>query len=155
MRTIPLTQGRVAIVDDDYERFGSHRWRWLPANKGKGGTGYAVRSATTDGQRRIIYMHREIVAAPPGLLVDHRDFNALNNQRANLRVCTRSESAAHRKGWSGHRYKGVLHRRAGRWEVRVGNQYIGVFPTEEAAACAYDAVARELWGEFAYPNFPL
>lgn len=34
------------------------------------------------------------------------------------------------------------------------HNWIGVFDSEEDAARAYDAKAKELWGEFAYLNFP-
>ena len=54
-------------------------------------------------------------------------------------------------------YKGVVRSRNG-WVARIGHErevrYLGYFATEEDAARAYDAAARELRGEFARLNFP-
>lgn len=54
-------------------------------------------------------MHRQIVNAPPDKVVDHRDMNSLNNQRNNIRLCSRSHNGlnrlAPRTNTSG--YKGV------------------------------------------------
>ena len=54
-------------------------------------------------------------------------------------------------------FKGVRRKR-GKWRATVildGIDYnLGVFVTQEEAARAYDAKAKELFGEFAYLNFP-
>jgi hypothetical protein len=55
-------------------------------------------------------------------------------------------------------FKGVSrHSQNGTWIAQIvspgRSSYIGTFATEEAAARAYDAKARELFGEFANTNF--
>jgi len=42
----------------------------------------------------------------------------------------------------------------GRWVVQANRKYLGRFTDEKAAALAYDAAAREYFGEFAVLNFP-
>jgi len=55
-------------------------------------------------------------------------------------------------------YKGVYRDKAGKFQacVKQGGwkEYLGSFATAEEAACAYDAKAIELFGEFARLNFP-
>ncbi len=55
----------------------------------KTGTTYYVQAKRLEGGRwRSLSLHREITGCPPGLEVDHRDHNGLNNQGFNLLVCT-------------------------------------------------------------------
>jgi hypothetical protein len=88
MKSIPLSQGYFALVDDeDFERLNEHKWcvARVKANKW-----YAVRNETVSfKKRRRISMHRYLL----GILdspkqVDHIDGNGLNNQRSNMRECT-------------------------------------------------------------------
>lgn len=55
------------------------------------------------------------------------------------------------------RFKGVSRHHSGRWRAEIcanrARQYLGIFDTEEAAARAYDARAREVHRGFARPNF--
>ena len=89
MKTIPLTQGKVALVDDcDYEKLSQHKWH---ARKDLN-TYYAQRRICKDGKWILIHMHREIIGTPDGMKTDHIDRDGLNNQRANLRVCTHQEN---------------------------------------------------------------
>src|SRR3990167_783457 len=81
MKLIPLTQGKVAMIDDcDYMWLSEFKWCY--------DNGYARRRASG----RFIYMHREITKTPDGYDTDHRDGDKSNNQRANLRICTRAEN---------------------------------------------------------------
>lgn len=104
-------------------------------------------------------MHREILGLERGdpRQGDHVDGNGLNNTRGNLRIATPFEQSwnkrAHRDTESG--YKGV--RRHGRgWRARIIANgvllLIGVYPTKEEAARAYNEKALELHGEFARLN---
>ncbi len=84
MKEIPLTQGKVALVDDeDYEYL--TQWKWC-YNR------YAVRCIGPKNHRQRIAMHQVILNPPEGLETDHIDRNKLNNQRSNLRAVTRSEN---------------------------------------------------------------
>lgn len=60
--------------------------------------GYAV---TAKGLR----MHRLIMNAPKGMVVDHINHNKLDNRRENLRICTNAENTRNRKIQGGVRYR--------------------------------------------------
>ena len=110
-------------------------------------------------------IHREVMDNPYGMCVDHINGNPLDNRKKNLRVCTHSQNQMNRKLRRDSRsgFKGV-------WLSPDGSiikAYIGVpntsgkktiklgsFKTIEEAARAYDAKAKELFGEYAKLNFP-
>lgn len=151
MKEIALANGRgVAIVDDgDYERVAEHRWCLLVT----GALRYAI-----SGRWKApdVYMHRLITDAPKGLVVDHVNHDGLDNQRANLRLCTHAQNLKHsrkRVGWTS-RYHGVCFtKQQQKWRVDCGG-YVGLFSDEISAALAYDVVAKKKHGEFASLNFP-
>lgn len=157
MRRIPLTQGKQALVDDaDYPILSQHRWFYSK--------GYAVRmNSRKEGKRRLIQMHRVIMNAPAGMEVDHIDGNRSNNTRANLRLCTTQQNRQNCHSTKSEKstslYKGVyLYQRTGRFMARIKHNqkthYLGYFDTQEEAGRAYDAKARELFGDYAFLNFP-
>ncbi len=157
MREISLTQGYVALVDDeDYEWLSKHKWCVCVARGGPAAVRYIG-----GGRRNMkhVYMHREITNAPSDKEVDHKDHCTLNNQRENLRVCTSTQNHANsikRIGCSS-RFKGVSwHKKAGKWRARVvkgGKEtHLGLFADEVVAAHAYNAAALKHFGEFALLN---
>lgn len=99
--------------------------------------------------------------APKGVICDHKNHNGLDNRKSNLQLCTIAQNQynkAAKKGCSS-RYKGVMFRSdCKRWRVKIGFNYkrihLGNFPDQIKAASAYDDKAMELFGEFAYLNFP-
>jgi hypothetical protein len=158
MKHITLTQGKMALVDDvDYAQLSVHRWRAVNWK----GNWYAARIQKVRGHGRLILMHREIMDAPPDMLVDHQNGNGLVNLRSNLRLCTNSQNQANRRRLPVHAlsvFRGVTyHRGCNRWQAQIKVQgrgiYLGLFNEENAAARAYDAAAAEYFGEFARPNF--
>lgn len=155
MREIPLTQGYVALADDeDYEWLSQWRWTVL-VRKGRR---YAYRGVFDNGKRvASMYMHRQILGLPPRApLVDHADHNGLNNQRGNLRIATNGQNIANQQGVrAGSGYRGV-YSCGNIWRAAIGakSRHLGTFPTSEEAARAYDKAAFERWGEFASLNFP-
>lgn len=157
---IPLSQGKFAAVDDeDFEWLSQWKWWYMQ--------GYATRT-TLSGSRKTkrtwdrVLMHRLIVDAPEGVDVDHRDLDGLNNQRSNLRTASRTQNTQNRGKFAKRectsRFKGVCRRpENGRWRayIRVHGRmnHLGTYTSEEDAARAYDAAAKEYFGEFARTNF--
>lgn len=153
-KEIPLTKGHVALIDDDdYERVSQYKWTF--------DNGYAARKAGGQKNPKKIMLHRFILDAPAGYDVDHINRDVLDNTRANLRICTRSQNNANRISLPGSssQYKGVSwNRNRQRWQVfqcAYGKRrYLGYFENEAEAAIAYDEAAYESFGDFALLNFP-
>jgi hypothetical protein len=89
-----------------------------------------------------------------GLSIDRKN-NNLGYTPNNCRWVTRHQQNCNRRAQASKlcKYKGVVHKGT-RWIAQIAKQYIGTFATEEDAAKAYDAKAKELYGEFACLNFP-
>jgi len=153
-RLIPLTQGKFAIVDaEDYPRLAKYKWHCHEDKT----TCYAARRKFN----KIVSMHREIMQASPGQIVDHIDRNGLNNRKTNLRFCTPFQNACNRRPDrnTSSKYKGVtFHKRKNKWQAQIycarKNNHLGYFHDEMEAAIAYDRKAEVLFGQFAYLNFP-
>lgn len=154
MKEIALSQGLVAIVDDqDFEWLSE--WKWCVLKRAN--CQHAVRRAPD----RYVYMHREIVNAKSGEEVDHANLNGLDNTRSNLRKASRGNNmhnVGKRKGEATSRFKGVCWSKRDRlWvaqsTVNYKNHRLGGFKHEIAAALAYDRFAREQHGAFARLNF--
>lgn len=93
--------------------------------------------------------------------IDHKDRDARNNRKSNLRYATKQENAWNRSKAKGKssQFKGVSFRSdRGTWMACIGFNgrtiKLGTFATEREAAEAYDNAARERFGEFAALNFP-
>lgn len=153
MKEIVLDNGDVALVDDvDFEQVNALTWRCL-FNKARN-----RKDAVTDIDRQLVYMHRFIAGEHAGP-VDHHDGNTLNNQRHNLRPCTRSQNGGNRKTQKhSSRFKGVtFYKRDQRWvaHVSLGDgkpKHLGYFDDEIDAARAYNEAAQKVYGEFAKLN---
>jgi len=166
VKTIPLTQGKVAVIDDrDYRRLSKYKWCALKHHGGR--LWYAVRSKKVKGKTQLIYMHREVFGISKRSEVDHIDGDGLNNQRSNLRTqilgdmlqtinarkcrthCGRPPTSRFKGiSWSKERKKWRAAITAFRVTISLGS-----FDNEEDAARAYDKAARDLWGHFARTNF--
>lgn len=153
-REIPLTQGKVAIIDSsDAPRVLVHKWC---AAYGRNGKWYA--KATI--KQRAVLLHRFLLDALTGIEVDHENGDGLDCRRSNLRKATRAQNNQNHpvRRTSKTGLKGVTFCPKNRnpWRVRVeanGKRFnVGLYPTAEAAAQAYNAKAKEIHGEFARLN---
>lgn len=161
MIEIPLTQEQVALIDDeDYAIL--RQCSYCAVKKGLGF--YARRCATkeeqTSGSPTRIYLHREIMRAKKGQVIDHINGNTLDNRKENLRFCTTRQNSRNAKKNTNNSsgFKGVAwHKNRKVWvayiKVDYKNKHLGVYNTPESAAKAYDEAAKKYFGEFAKLNF--
>lgn len=159
MREIPLTQGMIALVDDE-DYTGLARWKWYYHKGSTAKTGYAKRKhSRQDGEQKTIFMHRIILNTPPKYQTDHINGNGLDNRKENLRVATHSQNKCNAGKYQNNTsgFKGVSWRKdRKRWlaYIRLGTQriHIGYFKDKLKAASAYNKGATKCHGEFARLN---
>ncbi len=154
VRYIPLTQGKVAIVDEeDYPSLIRYNWHAVKSTQT-----FYVRSRVNN---RVILIHRFIMNPPEAMVVDHINHNGLDNRRSNLRICTKEQNARNRKPNTSRngKYKGVhFDKTRNKFKATIKCQEkslsIGYYKNEIEAAKEYDKKAKHLFKEFAYLNFP-
>lgn len=159
MRVIPIkmknqSASTPAYVDDEDYGILSER-RWSLSLKGYPRTGTTNRAFMPGKRQAWPQMHQVILWCPKGMEIDHIDGNPLNNQKSNLRVCTRSQNMMNRGKTKANTsgFKGVhFHKRSKKWTARIqkdGNRsHIGSFDKPEEAHEAYRESAKKLHGEF-------
>ncbi len=157
MKEIQLTQGKVALVDDeDYEYLNQFRWH---AHKSK--RTWSVRRNISIGHSKgtVLCMHIVLMSPPKGFEIDHKDHNGLNNQKHNLRCCLNKQNVRNMRipidNSTG--FKGVCSRKQRehkelKYSAYIQRIHLGHFKTKEEAALAYNKKAKELFGEFACLN---
>lgn len=153
MIAIPLTQGHVALVDDEDAYLA--QFKWCVARRPT--VTYAQRRVTRpDGSSTIELLHQAVLGTK---WVDHIDRNGLDCRRSNLRIATRAQQQANRGRQSNNSsgFKGVHRHFDGRWRAQLAHQgkkvHLGLFMTAKEAALAYDEGARRVFGQFACTNF--
>lgn len=153
MRKLKLYNSEEYVLVDDRDYDWLSQYRWLRQKNG-----YARRLEWEDGKQKSFLMHREILGAPKGVLVDHINLDKKDNRRANLRLANWQQNSANRPKQNGSyrsKFKGVT-RKAFPWgaSITVENKSIslGWYSTEEEAALAYNEAALKYFGDFALLN---
>lgn len=153
MKKLPLYNRHGAVIsftrldDTDADSLSCMRWHLSTY-------GYAKNSKKE-------LLHRILLGVGAGLEIDHIDGDGLNNQRANLRICTRQQNMMNQrkqKRLTSSQYKGVrFDKERGQWRAEIGlpgtkRKFLGRFPREDEAAVAYNVAALEKYGDFACLN---
>jgi hypothetical protein len=156
---IVLFSGERSFVDEEDFNW-LKEYRWLCS--GSGGIKRPGRWTKIDGKRKWLFMYREILEKhgllKEGFEVDHVNGNALDNRKANLRLCTRSQNMMNRITGRRSRNgsKGVHERQtiSGlKYDAHIkanGKKiHLGSFNDLDEAKLAYAAAAKTYFGEFA------
>jgi hypothetical protein len=148
MQTIPLSQGKLALVDDaDHLLLNDFKWCYR-GERGK--AGYAVRHTKVNGKYRLVYLHRLLMNPQPGQEVIFRNHETLDCRRENLLVVGKEEARQHhrvrRDSKSG--IKGVrFNPETNSWSAYVyrgGRGYhVGTYGSPEQASAAYQQALRD------------
>ena len=166
---IPLTNGWYAVVSArDAPAVRDFSWHLKTGGaEGKVYTQASVRHA--DGRKSSVLLHRWIMSARPGEIVDHKNGDTLDCQRSNLRVTSTRGNAMNVTHSTNQRrggYKGVSwNKNAQKWEASIGagpvkpsgrrgKIHLGLFDDPKRAARVYDAAAKHYFGNLASLNFP-
>ena len=130
--------------EEDYELLRQHNWKINPK-------GYVVSYKS----KCTLLAHRLIIDCPASMQVDHINGNRADNRRENLRIVTSQQNNFNRglNSNSTTGYKGVSYKiRDNRYQARIKHNgksiQIGYFLTALEAHVAYEAKAKELFGEF-------
>lgn len=152
MEEIQLTQGKVALVnDEDFEMLSHFKWcavKWR----------HVYYAKARIGKNAWTTMHRFLMNAKKGEIVDHINRNGLDNRRENLRITSyainRLNSKLSSNNTSG--FKGVYYSKPNKkWWAALGSRIdgkltmkcLGTFSTPEEASAAYQKAVREKYGE--------
>jgi len=159
MKCIKLNKNMETIVDDDmYDYLNQFKWRVFKRRNKY----YVQRSQWLSGKNKgtSITLHRVIMNAPTGILVDHINGNTLDNRKENLRLCTSKENIRNsgmknnKTGFKGVKKRNDLNTKpySARIMVDYKDIHLGYFETAEEAAEAYNKAAIKYFGEFANLN---
>lgn len=139
----------VAIADlSDMEQLRRHRWHAARSSKKHV---YAATTVTEDGKCRRIYMHRFLIGER-GLVVDHINGNGLDNRRSNLRSASISENSVNRVGQGSNTGLRGVYLQAGRYLVRVGRVYGGLYESKNEAAFKANQILESFMPGFGERN---
>lgn len=145
---IKTNKGNEILVDDDkYYELMKYKWTFL--------RGYAVSCIN----KKMILMHRFLLNAKDGEIIDHVNKNRSDNRMSNLRICDDKLNAHNKtklKGTSS-KYIGVcFSKNANKYEAYINfnkkKYHLGLFGNEIEAAKAYNKKATEFYGQNANLN---
>jgi hypothetical protein len=152
---VDIKGGRTLIDDSDLPLLDGYSW-FVNDN------GYAVafkyiRGSSKTGQKQNrVRLHRFVMGAEEGQIVDHINQNKLDNRRSNLRFATKSTNAANSKTQSNNTsgFRGVsFQKNVNKWFAYINYQGkripLGYFNSSSEAAKVRNRKANKLFGEFA------
>jgi hypothetical protein len=152
MKTIKIKGYEILVDDDDYQSI-MDNMKWTPSNNGKGKI-YFYKIKQKNNKQTSISLHRFILKATAGQVVDHINGNTFDNRKCNLRFCTRQQNNfnMHLRKDNKLGLKGVSRYYKNRFSARIyiGGEKIklGIFDSPEEAYMAYCEASKKYHGDF-------
>lgn len=155
---------KILVDDEDFEALNKFKWGIKKSHN----TYYAFRNIPFGTQLKTVGMHSVILNT--NKLIDHKDHNGLNNQKHNIRVCSKTQNGQNRTSAknSSSKYLGVALKKVKSlkpcgslvvycyWQsmimINKKHTFIGTFKNEIDAALSYNEAAKKHHGEFANLN---
>jgi len=144
MTKIPLTKGKFALVDGVDFKWLS-QWKWNLTGDGRN-----AERRTGGHIGHIVLMHRQIMGAEKGQLIDHINQDPLDNRRSNLRFADKSINALNGKvradsktGYRGVYWVAQVQRYHASITLRGKKFHLGSFKDPKLAAQAYESFRKE------------
>lgn len=142
---------KILVSSEDYERLNQYNWY---RNK----DGYFTSIKQINKKRYYFRLHRLILNAKSGQIVDHINRICSDNRRCNLRIISQRGNncnTSKRKNTTS-KYLGVR-KKDNKWIAQIKFNYktihLGSFVLEKDAAKAYDIAAKIYHKEYANLNF--
>jgi len=127
LKTITLTQGQTALIDDiDFPQISKHKW-YAQYDKTRKAYYAARKLKLPDGKRATQLLHRELLGLLPGdpAQVDHENLDGLDCRRFNLRLanCSQNQCNKPRRIDNSSGFKGITFNNwMQAYEARIGFQ---------------------------------
>jgi hypothetical protein len=156
IRLVPLTQGKVAIIDADRYEW-AMQWNWYAHYNRCTRSYYAARRGRRDEPNEV-WLHRQLLGESEGD-VDHINHQTLDNRMVNLRPATRAQNQSNR-GPQSNNTSGCpgVYRSRNSWLAQIksgGKQiYLGLFDNIDDAIKARQAGEIKYFGEYAFSARP-
>jgi hypothetical protein len=163
---LSLSTGGFAIIDcEDFYKVEGRCWFKRKTNN-RSKTHYAMGQFWDKNTKisKLKYLHRVIMGAKSGEILDHINGNGLDCRKENLRFCSITQNninsikTKYKNKEKSSKYRGVCFNKVlNKWQSNICinkcQTHLGVFESEVAAAKAYDSAAKKYFGEFARLNF--
>jgi len=147
--SVPLTQGKFAVIDSDMaDAVARFNWSLICIHRSE----YAATGLWLNGKRIGVLLHHAVLGRPlNGLMIDHKSHDGLDNRLCNLRIVTPRDNQCNlrKKNLAGFTGVHLVPRKNfyfyANIRIRGKSVYLGCRRTAEEAAKLYDA-AREIMG---------
>lgn len=142
----------IQIDAEDLPLIEAYRWYFRKQDS------YVYRTVRTKERNKTIYLHREIIKTPKGMLTDHVNGDRLDYRKSNLRACSSSENNQNR-GRMTNNTLGVTglsfypKKAYNQWRATImfsgAFVHLGYFQTKEEATAARKAAEKVYFRSFA------
>lgn len=153
---IALKGGEVTIFDAaDVDIVAQYRWHASREDH----TSYAATNVRKPGgQFTRLKLHRLLLDPPPGMHVDHKNANGLDNRRENISVVTPTANSqrlqTNTSGFVGVRLRKGCSKWLAQIKISGRTRHLGYFTDPLAAAKTYDAAVLRYHPPGSLLNFP-